>query len=105
MIHADPSIDGGYDNPRSALLRASDGAGLYASGDSLSCAEGSACPPMGITGKRAFAATYKEASTRIQGLKRGGSRFSTLGGLENQSKGTSRRDAWPPRVGRRGLSM
>jgi len=34
----------------------------------------------------------RKASARIQGLKRGGSRFSKLGGLENHSKGTSRRD-------------
>ena len=27
---------------------------------------------------------YEEASARVQGLKRGGSRFSKLGGLENQ---------------------
>ena len=27
---------------------------------------------------------YGEASARVQGLKRGGSRFSRLGGLENQ---------------------
>jgi hypothetical protein len=47
---------------------------------------------MGTTGKRVFAPTYEEASARIQGLKRGGSWFSKLGGLENQSKGTSRRE-------------
>jgi hypothetical protein len=34
----------------------------------------------------------RKASARIQGLERGGSRFSELGGLENHSKGTSRRE-------------
>jgi len=51
---------------------------------------------MGTTGKRVFAATYKEASARIQGLKRGGSRFSKLGGLENRCNSTSRREVPSP---------
>lgn len=46
-------------------------------------------PPTGTTGKRVLAPAYEEASARIQGLKREGSRFSKLGGLENHSKGTS----------------
>jgi hypothetical protein len=49
-------------------------------------------PPMGTTGKRVFAATYEEASARIQGLKRGGSRFSKLGGLENHGNSTGPRN-------------
>jgi hypothetical protein len=45
--------------------------------------------PNGHNREEVFAPSYEEASARIHGLKRGGSRFSELGGLENQSKGTS----------------
>ena len=54
-------------------------------------------PPMGTTGE-GLLRPMRKASARIQGLKRGGSRFSKLGGLENLCKSTSRRDVparWP----------
>jgi hypothetical protein len=61
-------------------------------------------PPMGTTGKRVIAASYEEASARIQGLERGGSRFSELGVLENQSKGTSRCEVLAAGLTEAGLS-
>jgi hypothetical protein len=48
--HADLSMDGGYDSPRTPLSwPGRRRAGLHASGDSLSCAEGSTCPQWGTT--------------------------------------------------------
>jgi hypothetical protein len=47
-------------------------------------------PPMGTTGERVFAGPMRKASARVQGLERGGSRFSELGGLENHSECTGR---------------
>ncbi|BCW73661.1 hypothetical protein NicSoilB8_47050 (plasmid) [Arthrobacter sp. NicSoilB8] len=83
-------MEGGYDNPRSARPRASDNDRVVRQWGQPELCRGLRLPPMGTTGERVFAPTYEEASARIQGLKRGGSRFSKLGGLENHSKGTGR---------------
>lgn len=50
---------------------------------------------MGTTGG-GLLRPVRKASARIQGLKRGGSRFSKLGGLENRCNSTSRRDVPSP---------
>jgi hypothetical protein len=64
----------------------------FPSGDSLSCAEGSACPQGAQPGRGSLLRPMRKASARIQGLKRGGSRFSKLGGLENLGNSTGPRN-------------
>jgi hypothetical protein len=59
---------------------------------------------MGTTGEGVLLRPMRKASARIHGLKRGGSRFSKLGGLENRCNSTSWRDVPGPRAaGRRDL--